>query len=416
MEYSGVGKNRLVHKRDFLKWRALCYLAGLTTLLVGASVWSAPASGPLTIEQARVVVTGFDTNRPDPFPGRGEFGWPGNIARLDDGSLMLVHSAGYYHASFAQPRLIEPSLRERYLAEGWPLDFPAPTGGRSMRCLSQDNGKTWGKPETLVDLPLDDGAYGLLRCQDGTLLCFMNVQASWYGYPEAPPGFRDDLGGLNSQQCVVRLTDEGATWSEPIWLESPGNFYERSHAQPIELPSGGILWPTYAISRGAPEFGVIHRSDDSGKTWQTIATIRREGIPVDEPAIARLNDGRLILICRPDGGIFYSEDEGVTWTESGRLVDEGTLKAPCLFVLEDGTVVCVATYGGLHVFLGKNGGQTWTEAIPLDRTSYGYPGGIRLEDDSILVSYCSSGRAPNRIYAVRFKVNTAHARIELLRP
>lgn len=116
---------------------------------------------PLSIEDARVTVTGYDFNRPDPFPGLGEFSWPGNVAQTPDGELLLVHSAGYYHVSFAQPRLIEPATRTRWLAGGWPLDVSAPTGGRSMLVRSQDGGRTWSKPETLIDLPLDDSPYGL---------------------------------------------------------------------------------------------------------------------------------------------------------------------------------------------------------------------------------------------------------------
>jgi len=254
-----------------------------------------------------------------------------------------------------------------------------------------------------------------LRCKDGTLLCFINVQASWYGFPEAPTKFRKDIDGLNTQQCVVRSTDDGKTWGKPIWLESPGRFYERSHAQPIQLPDGGVLWPTYCKdSVATPEIGVIHRSDDSGKTWRTVSKISRKGKPVDEPAIARLNDGELIMVCRPDACLFRSKDDGVTWTQSDHVPVRGRFKAPRLFVLKDGTVVCVATCGNLRVFLGKDGGKSWTGAIPLDTSCYGYPGGVRLPDDSIIVSYCSSGVAPNRIYVARFRANAKRDGIELL--
>lgn len=382
-------------------------------------------SSPPTIEQARVTVTGHDFNRPDPFPGRGEFSWPGNIVRMPDGELLLVHSAGYYHVSFAEPRQIEPELRERWLAGGWPLDFAAPTGGRSMLVRSRDGGRTWSKPTTLIDLPLDDAAYGLLRCRDGTLLGFINVQASWYGYPEAPPTFRKDIQGLNTGQCVVRSVDDGRTWSDPIWLDSPGDFYQRSHAQPLVLPSGRILWPTYCRNKADSRlFGAIHGSDDNGLTWRLISTVTRPGDTrdtastdsgnVDEPALARLPDGRLFLVARPDGGYFFSTDEGAHWTFGGRLVTTGKFKAPRVFVLDDATIVCVSTYRNLQVFLGREGGRAWSGPLDLDAACYGYPGGLLLEDGSILISYCSSGRAPNRIHLVRFRVDAARTGIELM--
>ena len=400
-------------------------LFGLLATASRAGADEARVPAPLTIEEARVAVTGHDVNRPDPFPGLGEFSWPGNIQRLDNGELLLVHSAGYAHVSFAEPRLTEENTRQNWLESGWDLDFSAPTGGRCMLTRSTDQGATWSKPETILDLPWDDRPYGLLRCPDGTLLCFINAQSSWYGFPKAPEPFRNILDGLNTQQCVIRSQDDGKTWSPPILLESPGNFYERSDAQPLLLSDGGILWPTYCKSTDRKHlFGAIHRSDDYGQTWRTLTTIQREGDArdvasdhagnVDESALALLPDGRLMLTCRPDGASFYSSDEGVTWTRAGHLVNEGKFKAPSLYVLQDGTVVCVCTYQNLCVFLGRNGRESWTGPLPLDPSSYGYPGGLQLEDDSILVSYCSAGRAPNRVYVVRFRVNEARDGLELL--
>ncbi len=375
------------------------------------------ATSGLSIKEARVAVTGCDFNRPDPFPGMGDFGWAGNIQRLADGRLMLVHQWGYWHSSFAEPRMIEPKLARRWRAGGWPLDFKAPTGGRSMVSASSDGGRTWSKPRTIMDLPQDDSPYGLLRLDDGTLLCFANVQASWYGYDKAPTELAHALDGLNTRQCVIRSTDDGKTWSGPIWLNSPGRFYERSHAQPIQMPDGGILWPTYCLdSRDGLEFGVIHRSDDAGKTWRVVSTVRRKDKRVDEPAISLLSGGQLLMVCRPDGGVFHSTDQGITWKETGRIPVSGTFKAPRLFVLGDGTVVCAATVGRLCVFISSDQGHTWTNSIPLDSSSYGYPGGTKLADDSILVSYVERGNAPSRIYVVRFRVNKARDGIELLTP
>ena len=379
--------------------------------------WAEGAKKPMTAREARICVTGYDHNRPDHFPGLGDFiGWAEAIERMPNGDLLLAHSAGYYHASFASPRQIEPELKKQYASEGWPVDYVAPTGGRSMVCRSTDNGKTWSKPELVVDYRLDDRPDALFTCRDGTVLCFVNVQASWYGYAKAPPGYERDINGLNTQQFVVRSIDNGKTWSDPIWIEPPvGATYERASSRPIQLDDGGILWATYCNS---PDeiFGAVHRSDDSGQTWKIQAVIRRENNKhVDEPAIAQLNDGRLIMVARPDGGVLYSDDEGVNWVDSGRtVVKKGKFKAPQLFVLQDGTVVTVGTWSNLRVWLSRDNGQTWTNDFPLDTSCYGYPGGLVLEDESILVSYCKSGVTPNRVYVIRFRVNGARNGIDLL--
>lgn len=205
----------------------------------------------LTIEQARLCVTGWDQNRPAHFPGLGDFiGWARGIERAPNGDLLLVHSAGYWHVSFALPRLFHQETRKKWEAEGWPLDYDASTGGRSMMIRSQDEGKTWSQPKPITDLPLDDSPVTLFVCPDEAILCFVNVQASWYGFSQAPDIFKNDLEGLNTRQCVIRSTDNGETWSQPIWFDSPGTFYQRSHAQAIQLPDGGILWPTYCADHG----------------------------------------------------------------------------------------------------------------------------------------------------------------------
>jgi len=372
------------------------------------------------VKQARVCVTAADKNRPPAFPGLGDFiGWPGGIDRMPNGDLLLVHSAGYWHSSFAQPRLIEPTLRKRWLAARWPLDFSAPTGGRTMACRSTDGGKTWSKPRTILDHPLDDGAHAIFTCRDGTVLCFVGVQASWYGYDRAPAKFQKDIDGLNTKQFVLRSTDSGLNWSAPIGLDSPGSFYERAHGgRPIQLDDGGILWATYYQDVGE-EFlrGAIRRSDDSGKTWQVISRIIRDNNNIDEPAIVELKDGRLLLVTRPDGAVFYSADKGVTWSDSGtRVIPQGggKFKAPQLIALGDGNLVVVATCRNLRAWISVDQGKTWSTDIPIDTESYGYPGSWILDGQSILLPYCASGRAPNRIYLIRFQINTTTKKIKFL--
>ncbi|MBM83167.1 MAG: hypothetical protein CMJ78_21605 [Planctomycetaceae bacterium] len=373
------------------------------------------------IKQARVLITGTDHNRPPSFAGLGDFiGWPGGVERMPNGDLVVVHSAGYWHSSFAQPRLIEPNLRKRWLKDGWPLDFAAPTGGRTMACRSSDGGKTWSKPTTIIDMKLDDGAHSIFKCQDGTVLLFIGVQASWYGYAKAPPAFAKDIDGLNTKQFILRSTDNGKTWSKPIELKSPGDFYERAHGvRPVQLQDGGILYSAYYQVAGEKFLrGAIRRSDDFGKTWKVISRIIPPDNNIDEPAIAQLKNGRLILITRPDGAVYFSDDVGVSWRKSkSTVVPPGIskLKAPQLIVLPDGTVVAVATWRNLRVFLSTDNGKTWSKDIPLDTSSYGYPGSFILEKDgSILLPYCASGRAPNRVYLVRFRVNSDRTGINLL--
>ena len=391
---------------------------------------SSSAQDRLTAADVRVCVTGYDVNSPDPFPGMGDFiGWAEAIERLPNGDLLLAHSAGWGHVSWASPRKLKSEPKG---PDGESLaDFVAPTGGRSMACRSTDSGRTWSRPFTVIDHRLDDRPDGLAVCRDGTILYCVNVNASWSGYPTAPTEFAADLGGLNDQQMVLRSQDNGHTWSEPIWIDSPGTFYERAHGRPIQLTDGAILWPTYCENVGGPEsggkeklMGAIHRSADSGRTWETYSTIHRDGLDVDEPSIAELKDGRLILVTRPDGGVLYSEDRGKSWVDSGSTVTNQyppTLRAPQVFVLGDGTVVTLATWAvsehpepHLRGWISTDAGATWSDDVALDTSCYGYPGGFLMRDESIMVSYCENARGPNRVYAVRLKVTAARDGFEFL--
>ena len=103
--------------------------------------------------------------------------------------------------------------------------------------------------------------------------------------------------------------DGGVSFSSPIYFNCPFPYYQRAYTEPVVLPaSGALLFPCYA-SRGqdieqnpiGALCGVIHRSDDGGEHWRLWSVLERaDGEDLDEPSIAVLQDGRLLLITRPD--------------------------------------------------------------------------------------------------------------------
>ena len=426
-------------------WLTTLTLLGATLfpLTTGVNAADSKTVTGLPIRKARVCVTGFDHNRPDPFPGLGDFiGWVGDVTRLANGELMYVHSAGYWHVSFATPVVLRANLIEPYKKMGFDLKHKAPTGGRIMACRSTDNGKTWSKPETLYDGPRDSGPSATFTTRRGTVIQFVNMQASWYGFPKAPKGHQK----LNTQQLVLRSTDHGRTWSKPVQLKSSGTYYTRGRSRILELPDNGLLWMSYDMNQGGSVLdGSIHRSDDDGKTWRVISVIRRrkpigdrvkpedrvvsgdadaflklpkatadKWLDTDEGDFGRLSTGRLVLVVRPDGGTLVSDDNGVKWRQIGTIGPKYVF-APHMVVLKDDTLVLTAGgSGGQSVFLSTNAGKTWSAPIKIDPGTYGYGKLTLLSDETILLPYVERHAAPQRCFLVRFRVNAARNGVELL--
>lgn len=271
----------------------------------------------------------------------------------------------------------------------------------------------------------------------------VNMQASWYGFPEAPAGHQK----LNTRQLVIRSTDQGHTWSRPQPLKSSGSYYTRGRSRGLELPHGGILWASYDMNRGSSLLdGTIHRSDDDGRSWRIVSIVRRrkpqsdnvdphdlvvsgdadrflnlakpeddKWLDTDEGDLGRLSSGRLVLILRPDGGVLVSDDQGVNWRQISR-VGPKYVYAPSFVVLSDDTLVLTAGgSGGQCVFLSTDGARTWSDPLRIDPEVYGYGRLTLLKDQSMLLSYVQRHSIPQRCLLVRFRVNAGRDRVELLR-
>ena len=108
----------------------------------------------------------------------GFVGWAG-VSRVKSGRWFVVFNSGYWHASYPWTEEIRAQVAaDEYLAKGMAHrrelgmpDIRAPRGGRIHIMHSDDRGKTWSKPETLVNTELTDLHPTLLELDDGALLC-----------------------------------------------------------------------------------------------------------------------------------------------------------------------------------------------------------------------------------------------------
>lgn len=289
-------------------------------------------------EACRTTLVGPGLNQPEAYPGYGGFvGWNSPV-RLKDGDWLIGFSAGYWHASPPTPLHYSPKTIEQYRKMGMP-DIIALTGGRAMTIRSGDGGKTWGKPTLLLDSPDDDRHPGWAQLPDGTLLCSLFLYpggelADFAAHPE-----------LAHHTVIVRSHDGGRSWDkDPIHPPTP--FVADESDGPIALLADGspLLTISGSIQGEVPARAAVFTSHDSGATWELLSVVKTDH-SLDEANAVQLHDGRLVLVGRPEGDLAWSSDGGRTWTPP--VTFGFRIMAPSLYVLADGTLVCLhGSYAG----------------------------------------------------------------------
>ena len=370
----------------------------------------------------RGTLVGPSVNPPDPFPGWGGFvGWESPI-RLKNGTWLVGFNAGYWHASAPTPLRYPAKTIEEYHKLGLPAGIIAPTGGRAMLIRSSDEGKTWSKPTLLIDTPADDRHPAFVELRDGTILC------SFFTYVGEPEG--GDLRKapeLAARVHITRSFDGGRTWEQkPRTVRTPF-LYDETDGPFLRLKDGSVLVAIDGRPQsGPPDQAAVLRSTNRGKSWKLLSTIRA---PHDllEVTVAELPDRRLVLMARPEGDICWSADHGRTWTPP--VTFGMRMYAPSLYVLRDGTLVCLhgsyaPGHGGLRVIFSPDGGHTWIAPAKdhgfLVDQAYGYGKAMELPDGSLFITYLATGghrtedAQSNAIRCIRLRVRPDHSGIDLL--
>ena len=190
---------------------------------------------------------------------------------------------------------------------------------------SGDGGVTWSAPEMVLAWTSTTGNWdcGFCELDDGTWIVNLTITGffkrgvkpegvSWSAHPKTQRMGRLDLG-LQAQgwlgTYVVRSTDRGRTWCEPI----PVNVRPLKHGGCRlgcwQLPSGPLLMGLYGRIHGYEEEGegeftrsALMRSDDGGENWEYYSTLAFDPaiiVDYEEPALLRLPTGGWCRPCAP---------------------------------------------------------------------------------------------------------------------
>ncbi len=299
--------------------------------------------------------------------------------------------------------------------------FDCQPDGEAFLLRSQDEGGTWGHPDSLVRSKKPDGcinlSVGLTRLKDGTILypcCDTKITRKWDQH--------------EADLLILRSHDHGATWSDAIPI--PTDVIEPfAYGKIIELQNGDLLCPIWGKRQSDEPWrtGLI-RSRDAGQTWGEHVTIgydpdTRIPFPQDEvvhcagfneATLVELPDGPILAVLRQQGvgrdvrQLFksLSSDGGQSWSAPQPMALWGT--SPSLHLTESGLLLLgyrnhmgnpqgLAT-PGVGMSLSEDFGATWTQHRLLeDPQGYqyqhefeaGYPAFLDLDSHRTLVVFYS---------------------------
>lgn len=286
-----------------------------------------------------------------------------DICRLKNGDLYCVFYAGYDHVSHPSKDL--------------------PLGGRICSIRSRDDGKTWSKPEIVIDTPFDDRDPSVICLPNGELLC------NFFTY------------GRNQEVDVylTRSKDGGKSWSAPE-IVLPGF---ACSTQIRRLRSGRLVMPVYTVDGGGKRaFAAVVLSDNGGKTWMSPRPVGLgAGKTIDETDVFERKDGTLLAVCREVMVGTESKDGGWTWGPVFELGFPG--HCPCLLMTKSGILLMAHRVPKTSLHWSLDEGRTWAGPVPIDDFIGAYPSLVNMLDGKVLCVYYEEGKN-SAIRAVEIKV------------
>ena len=214
---------------------------------------------------------------------RGPRGMPGDIVLLKDGSLLMSYTEN----------------------------------GSIIGMKSSDQGRTWGKPFTLVSAPKPPakGYFAhpsFLRLKNGEIL----LSYIYSTHPATP---------YYGHNYYRRSADEGKTWTQQF-IMTPHPGYVIVHNDRLFTLSTGRIVAMGEYKAHDPSsrdhsgyVGISFFSDDLGHSWQVSKNfVDMYPVEVQEADAVELKDGRVMMFARTYSGYpvrAYSDDQCVTWSK-----------------------------------------------------------------------------------------------------
>jgi hypothetical protein len=172
------------------------------------------------------------------------------------------------------------------------------------------------------------------------------------------------------------------------------------------MSDGTRLLGIYTEANGTAYGGVL-RSTDQGQTWSEPIPIQpHSGVRLDaETDFVQLQDGTVLAALRGDGQVHLhfsrSNDLGLTWSP---VQDSGFLgHCPHLTRLSSGEILLAHRQPNTSLHISRDDATTWQGPLLIDEVIGAYPATVELKDKSVLIVYYVEGSG-SAIRAMRFRV------------
>ena len=245
-------------------------------------------------------------------------------------------------------------------------DWKSPADpGRYVYLSSRNCGLDWNR----VDLPEDTAPvinYG--RLFPGKIVMGASTCIPWSGRYVCLIGIHEG----EEKGTYAMLSDVGPGDEAPRLVKISDEVYWDMFL-PTVLEKDQRIITTGSINRGGNYSPTVFYSDDNGETWVTVTLPSTpKHTPVwphlgvrwqnngAEPNLVPLPDGRLMILARTSLDyfyVYYSSDNGETWTEGIPSRFHGTLTTPFLLRLRDGRVILF--WNNTRPLAEPNHEQTW---------------------------------------------------------
>ncbi len=283
--------------------------------------------------------------------------------------------------------------------------------------MRSEDGENWGNEPQLICAHPFGGSQDpcLLKLRDGTLLCTSYLWT--FLRPEGVENIKRPVNDMGNNVVfaggyLVRSTDGGKTWGEPIYpphVDAEVNFSSLGNPLPaynrgalFEGKSGRIFW-VVAVNDTIPVKKTSNHlivSDDKGLTWQYSCLVATdEGASFNETSIYETPKGDLVAFLRTarmgdQACIARSTDGGKTFIWEKMGFQGHPLQA---IKLPNDQVLLV--YGYRHEPYGIRARvlnaectdfATAEEIVLRDdggSTDIGYPWAVMLDEERVLVTY-----------------------------